>query len=54
MLEASRASLAPARQTAQDITAIQGGNTVAQHFANALRERYSQLPSQQLNPGKAP
>lgn len=43
MLEASLASLAPARQTAQDITAIQGGNTVAQHFASTLRARYTQL-----------
>jgi hypothetical protein len=43
MLHAAHTHLAPARQTAQDISAIQGGNSVAQHFASALRERYTQL-----------
>lgn len=44
MLKQARESLAPVRSEAADITHIKGGGSVAQHFANALRERYSQLP----------
>ena len=44
MLRRARESLAPVRSDAADITHIKGGGSVAQHFANALRERYSQLP----------
>ena len=44
MLKQARENLAPPRKEAQDITHIKGGRSVAQHFANALRQRYSQLP----------
>jgi hypothetical protein len=49
MLAASQAHLAPARQTAQGIGHIKD-NTVAQHFAKALRERYTQLQALQPTP----
>lgn len=43
MLAASRQSLAPARQDAKNIDSIKRGNTVAQHFADALKERYDYI-----------
>ncbi len=43
MLAQARQSLAPARQEAADISLIKSGGSVAQHFANALRERYQHL-----------
>lgn len=46
MLAAAHAQLTAVRQSAQNIEAIQGGRSVAQHFASALRERYALLKGQ--------
>ena len=43
MLNESLDSLTPARQTAHTIDSITHGQSVAQHFADALQARYQQL-----------
>ena len=50
MLETAKQSLAPARQAGKGLAAITDGKTVAEHFANALHDRYQVLNSQKEKP----
>lgn len=52
VLTQARTQLAIARQTGDGIGPIQGGNTVAEHFAKVLTERYAELNPQQPTPKK--